>query len=118
MPDKEKVRLLWEQVRKETDLQQAVKMIADLTEQAVNERMSETEQLRQAIIKLTDDVRLDFRSLQKTLYGNGDPSHSILARLERIEEKICSSTDNANKAIWIVVSAILVQVVLYLLKVL
>lgn len=118
MPDKEKVRLLWEQVRKETDLQQAVKMIADLTEQAVNERMTETSALHELIRKLDADVRSEFKSFQKTLYGNGDPSHSILARLERIEEKICSSTDNANKAIWIVVSAILVQVVLYLLKVL
>lgn len=118
MPDNEKVRLLWESVRKEEDIHKAVKMIADLTEQAVKERMCETEQLRIAIDVLDTNVRAEFKRLDKIMYGNGDPSHSIIARLERIEEKICSSTDNANKAIWIVVSAILVQVVLYLLKVL
>ena len=118
MPDKEKVRLLWDQVRKETDLQQAVKMIADLTEQAVNERMSETASLRDMIRKLDDDVRNDFKQFQRALYGNGDPSHSILARLERIEERLCKSASNADKALWIVISAILVQVVLYLLKIL
>ena len=118
MPDIEKVRLLWDQVRKETDTQQAVKMIADLTEQAVNERMSETSALREQIKKLDDDTSADFKSLQKALYGNGDPSHSILARLERIEERLCKSASNADKALWIVISAILVQVVLYLLKIL
>ena len=118
MPDKEKIRLLWDQVRKETDTQQAVKMIADLTEQAVNERMSETSALREQIKKLDDDMSADFKSLQKALYGNGDPSHSILARLERIEERLCKSASNADKALWIVISAILVQVVLYLLKIL
>ena len=118
MPDKEKVRLLWDQVRKETDIQQAVKMIADLGEQAVNERMAETSVLREQIKKLDDDMSADFKSLQKALYGNGDPSHSILARLERIEERLCKSASNADKALWIVISAILVQIVLYLLKIL
>ena len=118
MPDKEKVRLLWDQVRKETDLQQAVKMVADLTEQAVNERMSETASLRDLIRKLDDDVRADYKQMQRALYGNGDPTHSILARLERIEENMCKSAENVNKATWVVISAILVQIVLYLLKVL
>ncbi len=118
MPDKEKVKLLWEQVRKETDIPQAVKMIADLTEQAVNERMSETASLRDLIRKLDDDVSADYKQMQRVLYGNGDPSHSILARLERIEENMCKSADNANKAAWIVISAVIVQIVLYLLKVL
>lgn len=118
MPDKEKVRLLWDQVRKETDIQQAVKMIADLTEQAVNERMSETASLRDTIRKLDDDVRNDFKQFQRALYGNGDPSHSILARLERIEEKQCKALESANKVAWIVISAVVIQIVLYLLKVL
>jgi len=38
--------------------------------------------------------------------------------LERIEERLCKSASNADKALWIVISAILVQVVLYLLKIL
>lgn len=118
MPDKEKVHLLWDQVRKEENLKEAVKMIADLTEQAVNERMNENSQLRDLIRKLDDDVRSDYKNVQRALYGNGDPTHSVIARLERIEENQCKSADNANKAIWIVISAILVQIVLYFLKVL
>lgn len=109
---------MWDQVRKEDDLGKAIVMIANLTEQAVNERMSETEQIRSSIVKLNEDVHTDFRSIQKTLFGNGDPSHSIIARLERIEEMQCKASENVNKASWIVVSAIIVQVVMYLLKVL
>jgi len=118
MPDREKVRLLWEQVRKESDLQQAVKMVADLGEQAVIERMQETSDLRDLIRKLGDDVRNDFKQFQRALYGNGDPTHSIIARLERIEEKQCKASDNANKVAWVVISAVVVQIVLYLLRVL
>ncbi len=118
MPDKEKVKLLWDSVRTEEDIPKAVKMIADLAEQAIKERIDETEKLRQTVIKLSEDIRLEFKTLQKTLYGNGDPSHSILARLERIEEMQCKASENANRASWIIISAVIVQVVLYLLEVL
>ena len=116
MPDKEKVRLLWEQVRQEDDLRKAVNMVADLTEQAVNERMLETSTLRDMIRKLDDDVRADYKQVQRALYGNGDPSHSILARLERIEECQKKNADNSSKIMWIALTIVVGQVVLALLK--
>ena len=118
MPDKDKVRLLWDNVRRETDIAEAVKMIADLTEQAVYERMTETAQLQEAIAKIDCAMHAEFKRLDKVMYGNGDPSHSIIARLERIEEAQCKSTENVSRASWIVVSAVIVQIVMYLLKVL
>lgn len=113
-----KVHLLWEQVRKETNLEEAIKMVADLEEQATIERVSEIAELRALIQRLDSDVDAKLKYLQKALYGNGDPSHSVVARLERIEEAQKKAADTAARVAWIVVSAVAVQIVLYLLNVL
>ena len=118
MPQKEKNRLLWEQVRQEDDLVKAVHMIADLTEQAIDERICEFLDVRNQMSKYREEARLENRELRKVLLGNGDPSHSVVARLERIEESQKKQTENSSKVMWTVISAIVVQIVMYLLKVL
>lgn len=118
MANTQKVHLLWEQVRKETNLEEAIKMIADLGEQAVTEEIGEITELKASIKKLDADIHADLGHLQKVLYGNGDPSHSVIARLERIEEAQKKAAENYSKVSWIIISAIIVQIVLYLLEVL
>jgi len=93
-------------------------MIADLSEQAVTEELLEITELKASIQKLDAGIRAELAQLQKVLYGNGDPSHSVIARLERIEEAQKKTSDNTSRVSWAVISAIIVQIVLYLLRVL
>lgn len=118
MPQKEKNRLLWEQVRQEDDLVKAVHMIADLTEQAIDERNCEFLDVRNQMNAHREEARLENRELRKVLLGNGDPSHSVVARLERIEDCQKKQTENSSKVMWTVISAVVVQIIMYLFKVL
>lgn len=118
MPEREKVKILWDQVRNEPDLTKAVRMIAILTEQAINERMSETTEIRALIKQMDADNCTNFKDIRKILFGNGEPSHSVIARLERIEEVQKRAADRANRVLWIVITAVITQIVLYLLNVL
>lgn len=114
----DKNRILWEQVRRETDPKEATLLIADFAEQAINEGINDREQLRQEIDKSNKELQSEIAGLRKVLQGNGDPSRSIIARLDRIEENQRKASDSVNKIVWIVVSAVLAQIVLYLLNVL
>ena len=114
----DKNRILWEQVRRETDPKEATLLIADFAEQAINEGINDREQLRQEIDKSNKELQSEIAGLRKVLQGNGDPSHSLIARLDRIEENQRKASDSVNKIVWIVVSAVLAQIVLYLLNVL
>lgn len=118
MNNKEKIKLLWEQVRHEDDLHRAVNMIAELSEQEMSERMEDTLNLYKTIEQLDVNIRAELKSIEKVLYGNGDPTHSIIVRLDKIEEQQHKFSENVNKLVWVIVSAVVVQIVLYLIKVL
>lgn len=118
MPAKSKETMLWEQVRKEEDAKEAILMIADYTEAAINESIAYRKTLHDDITQTVNVLGDQIAELRKILQGNGDPTHSVIARLAKIEESQRKSSENANKAVWIVLSAVIVQVVLYLLKVL
>jgi len=118
MNNKEKIKLLWEQVRHEDDLHRAVNMIAELSEQEMSERMEDTLNLHKTIEQLDVNIRAELKSVEKVLYGNGDPTHSIIARLDKIEEQQHKFSESVNKLVWVIVSAVVVQIVLYLIRVL
>ena len=119
MLNKEEIGSLWEQViQKEEDPKKAMGLIVKLMKQVTSDSIDEMRELRAMVEKFNKDIGEDLKSLRKTLYGDGDPSHSILARLDRIEEQQRKSAENANKVFWTVISAVIVQIVLYLLGVL
>ena len=77
--DEKQSKLLWDAVRKEDDLAKAIQMAADIGESAVN-----------ASIQDRIGIKAQLSELRKIISGNGDPSHSIVTRLENIECKTMS----------------------------
>jgi len=67
--------MIWETIRQEEDMQKALNMICDAAEEAIDESLSDR-----------NSIRLEIEKVNKTLCGNGDPSHSMIARLEDIEK--------------------------------
>lgn len=105
MPSK-KSEILWTQIRHQTDLQKAVLMIADVTEAAINESLDDRCNIRQLVIDSRKQSHDEYIELSTILKGNGNPSKSIIARLERIEENTAKSKSNYDKLIWIVIPII------------
>lgn len=77
--DEKQSKLLWDAVRKEDDLARAIQMAADIGESAIN-----------ASIQDRIGIKAQLSELRKVISGNGDPSHSIVTRLENIECKTMS----------------------------
>jgi len=120
MPNITNNKLLWEQVIKEAqeDMKAAVEMIAKYSEHAIAESMTDRENIRLAMAKAEQKQAEELGILRKVIQGNGDPSHSVIARLERIEEAQTKLHDALNKILWAIASTVTVQIVMYLLKVL
>ena len=118
MMKKDNNHLIWEQVRVEDDTVKAVRMIANISEQSINEMNCEFMDLSNQLKSQREQLHSEIAELRKVLLGNGDPSRSIVARLERIEAAQKKQEDNSSKVMWTVISAILVQIVMYLLRVL
>lgn len=111
----EKNKMLWESVRNETDVAAAIQLIADVGEQATTESIRDRAALRKEMYALRDAAKDDYYILRKTLVGNGDPTHSIVARLERIEECLRDSKVNRDKFWWVVIPLLLGQLVQFLM---
>jgi len=112
----EKNKLLWNDLRNETNVAAAIRQIADLGEQATTEGIRDREAIRKEMQMLRDASKEEYRILRKTLVGNGDPSHSVVARLERIEECLKDTKTNRDKFWWIVIPILLGQVVQFLMQ--
>lgn len=83
--------MIWETIRQEEDMQKALNMVCEAAEEAIEESLSDR-----------DNIRLEIAKVNKTLCGNGDPSHSMIARLEDIE-KYMSTVSKVLTAILILV---------------
>lgn len=112
----EKNKILWTGVREETDIIAAIRLVADIGEQATSESIRDREAIRKEMLMLRDAFKEEYRTLSKTLVGNGDPSHSVVARLERIEECLKDTKTNRDKFWWIVIPILLGQVVQFLMQ--
>lgn len=73
----DKIRERWEAVRKETDAHKAIHMLADLGEEAVVASMNDRAEIRAQMLTLV-----------KILIGNGDPSHSLINRVDDVEHTL------------------------------
>jgi len=91
-------------------------MIADVTETAINESVADRCEIRDLVKQSRLESHEEYIELSKLLKGNGNPSKSIIARLERIEENSLKSKANIDKAMWIVVSAFLGNLALAIIK--
>lgn len=102
---KEKNRIIWENVKEEDDLLHAKNMIATGVEQAVSD-----------IYNQMTSICSDGASVSKAVFGNGDPSESIVVRLRVVEADMKKMKDNFTKLAWIVVTPLTVALVWALIK--
>jgi uncharacterized UBP type Zn finger protein len=112
----ERNKLLWNDLRNETNVAAAIRQIADLGEQATAESIRDREAIRKEMHMLREASKEEYRIVRKTLVGNGDPSHSVVARLERIEECLKDSKTNRDKFWWIVIPILLAQIVQFIMQ--
>lgn len=70
----------WDAVKKEADPMRAIGLAVDIADEAIVESELERAELRQAI-----------KALTKVISGNGDPTHSVVARMERLEAEYQTS---------------------------
>lgn len=92
--------MIWETIRQEEDMQKALNMVCDAAEEAIEESLSDR-----------DNIRLEIAKVNKTLCGNGDPSHSMIARLEDIEKYMAT----VSKVLTALLLTVLGEIVLKLL---
>ena len=92
--------MIWETIRQEEDMQKALDMVCAAAEEAIDESLSDR-----------DSIRLELAKVNKTLCGNGDPSHSIIARLEDIEKYMAT----VGKVLTALLLTVLGEIVLKLL---
>lgn len=140
MPESNKTRLLWDAVKKETDALKAIRMTAEIGEEAI--LASEVDRV---------SIKSQLADLRKILSGNGDPSHSIINRVEKIDadtlycrckidniedmligdvekgttgesllDKVKRSeriADNATKLFWAILIAVIIEIVLQVMQI-
>lgn len=94
--------LIYQQIREEADPQRAVRLLTD----AVERNMQENDRCHEVL----DDK---MEKIEKVLWGNGDPTHSLTARLEKLENAWKSIT-GIGMAILLTV---LTQLVLAVIKI-
>lgn len=97
---KEKNRIIWENIQEEDDLVHAKNMIAKGAEQAISD-----------IYNQMTSICSDSASVSKAVFGNGDPSESIVVRLRVVEADVKKMKDNFAKLAWIVVTPLTVALV-------
>lgn len=86
---KEKNHIIWENVRQEGDLNRAKNMIANGSEEAVND-----------IYKQMSTICTDHVSISRAVFGNGEPSESLVARLKVLETDFKNLKDGFIKLAW------------------
>lgn len=86
---KEKNHIIWENVRQEGDLLRAKDMIANGSEEAVND-----------IYKQMSGICTDHVSISRAVFGNGEPSESLVARLKVLETDFKNLRDGFVKLAW------------------
>ena len=81
--DRESDRVIWEKLKSEDNLTEALHMIADLGYGMVQSRKRKDCELQDEIV-----------SLKKVILGNGDPTNSLVNKVNRLTEK---ATDTNSK---------------------
>lgn len=102
---KEKNRIIWENIKEEDDLVRAKNMIANGSQEAIAD-----------IYNQMTSICSDAASVSKAVFGNGDPSESIVVRLKVAETDLKKIKDNFTKLVWIVVTPLVVALVWALVK--
>ncbi len=102
---KEKNRIIWENIKREDDLNRAKDMIADGSQEAIAD-----------IYNQMTSICSDAASVSKAVFSNEDPSESIVVRLKVVETDLKTIKDNFTKLAWIVVTPLVVALVWVLVK--
>lgn len=102
---KEKNRLIWGHVRSEDDLNKAIIMIADGTEEAVNN-----------IYEQFVAMSVQNASVTKAVFGNGTPEESIVVRMKVVETDLKTIKDGFSKLAWGVAIPVAIAVVWAIIK--
>lgn len=102
---KEKNRIIWENVKCEDDIARAKDMIADGSQEAIAD-----------IYNQMTSICSDAANVSKAVFGNGDPSESIVVRLKVVESDVKKIKDNFSKVLWIVITPLVVALVWALIR--
>lgn len=102
---KEKNKIIWENIRCEDDLARAKDMIAKGSEEAISD-----------IYNQMTSICSDNASVSKAVFGNGDPSESIIVRLKVIETDMKKQKENYTKLAWIVITPMVIAIIWELIK--
>ena len=94
-----KNRVIWQTIREEEDIEKALGMVVTATEEAIEESLHDR-----------DCIREEIKKTNKILTGNGDPSHSLIARLEVIEKQLLSVNKISFSVLVLVVGDIVLRV--------
>jgi len=79
-------KVLWDAVRSESDPIRAIALAADVGETVVAASLADRNAIREQLT-----------AFRKVLSGNGDPSHSLLNRVENIENDMAEAKDELEK---------------------
>ena len=93
-PRMKNAKIILEQAKKETDIREAFNLLIDL------------------MISEFEHEKDKMETYDKLLFGNGDPTKSILSRLDRLETNL----SNAVKVLYAVGVAILIEIVMRIIK--
>lgn len=102
---KEKNKIIWENIKEEDDLNRAKNMIAKCSEEAIAD-----------IYNQMTSICSDAASVSKAVFGNGDPSESLVARLKVVETDMKKQKENFNKLAWAVLTPLVIAIVWQLVK--
>ena len=119
MPESiEQNKKLWESLKREEDIMEAIHSVADLGELVTRQSILDRVELRKQLLQIRQDSHNELKELRKEIMGNGDPSKGIKARLEAIEKCMLEEKTRKEKIWWVVIPIVITQIVTILINLL
>lgn len=98
MNNKEQIRKTFDEIKSLSDPMEAIKMLVDSSYDMGIEACGE----RQSITRRVDFLTKELGEVKTILCGNGDPSHALIARMDRMEktmDEVKKSTDKIEESV-------------------
>lgn len=98
MRNKDEVKQIFDAIKKETDPMEAIKMLSDTSYETGMEACHERGEITRHVNALSSEIK----EMKEIINGNGNPSASLISRMDRLEVDVSSikkSTDKITSAI-------------------
>lgn len=117
MPESiEQNKKLWEALKNEDNLTEAIHLAADLGELVSRQSILDRAELRKQLLEIRRESHEEMKDLRKEILGNGDPSKGIKARLENIEKCMLEEKERKEKIWWVIIPIVITQLVAIVLN--